>query len=132
MQRELLQNSALEDLQERLNQTDSGDLIITRVVVRALNTDPSIEAEIREAVEAEKRLEAKQVQVEIAPLRFADNDGSVVVIPANMQWNCRKLKRVQQRTHRTVQDLRYASYSYRLCGFQLSFVVDFMQSSLNP
>ena len=121
-QREILQSAVLEDLQGRLEKTDPGDLIITRVVVRALNTDPSIEAAIREAVEAEKRLEAKQVQVEIAKkdaeieierakgiaeanniinssltaeylqhevntalLRFADNDGSVVVIPANMQ-----------------------------------------------
>jgi len=121
-QRELLQSSVLEELQGRLDKTDPGDLIITRVVVRALNTDPSIEAAIRDAVEAEKRLEAKQVQVEIAKkdaeieierakgiaeanniinssltreylqhevntalLRFADNDGSVVVIPANMQ-----------------------------------------------
>ena len=121
-QRELLQSSVLEELQGRLDRTDPGDLIITRVVVRALNTDPSIEAAIRDAVEAEKRLEAKQVQVEIAKkdaeieierakgiaeanniinssltreylqhevntalLRFADNDGSVVVIPANMQ-----------------------------------------------
>jgi regulator of protease activity HflC (stomatin/prohibitin superfamily) len=121
-QRELLQSSVLEELQGRLDKSDPGDLIITRVVVRALNTDPSIEAAIRDAVEAEKRLEAKQVQVEIAKkdaeieierakgiaeanniinssltreylqhevntalLRFADNDGSVVVIPANMQ-----------------------------------------------
>jgi len=121
-QRDILQSAVLEDLQERLEKTDPGDLVITRVVVRALNTDPSIEAAIREAVEAEKRLEAKQVQVEIAKkdaeieierakgiaeanniinssltaeylqhevntalLRFADNDGSVVVIPANMQ-----------------------------------------------
>jgi regulator of protease activity HflC (stomatin/prohibitin superfamily) len=121
-QRDLLQNSVLEELQRRLDQTDAGDLIVTRVVVRALNTDPSIEAAIRDAVEAEKRLEAKQVQVEIAKkdaeieierakgiaeankiinssltaeylqhevntalLRFADNDGSIVVIPANMQ-----------------------------------------------
>ena len=121
-QRELLQSSVLEELQGRLDKSDPGDLIITRVVVRALNTDPSIEAAIRDAVEAEKRLEAKQVQVEIAKkdaeieierakgiaeanniinssltreylqhevnialLKFADNDGSVVVIPANMQ-----------------------------------------------
>jgi len=121
-QREVLQSSVLEELQGRLEKTDPGDLIITRVVVRALNTDPSIEAAIRKAVEAEKQLEAKQVQVEIAKkdaeieierakgiaeanniinssltaeylqhevntalLRFADNDGSVVVIPANMQ-----------------------------------------------
>ena len=121
-QRATLQNAVLDELQDRLNRTDPGDIQITRVVVRALNTDPSIEAAIREAVEAEKRLEAKQVQVEIAKkdaeieierakgiaeanqiinesltaeylqhevntalLRFADNDGSVVVIPANMQ-----------------------------------------------
>jgi len=121
-QREILQSAVLEELQGRLEQSDAGDIIITRVVVRALNTDPSIEAAIREAVEAEKRLEAKQVQVEIAKKdaeieierakgiaeanniinssltaeylqhevnkalqRFADNDGSVVVIPANMQ-----------------------------------------------
>jgi regulator of protease activity HflC (stomatin/prohibitin superfamily) len=120
--REFLQTAVLEELQERLERSDPGDMLITRVVVRALNTDPSIEAAIRDAVEAEKRLEAKQVQVEIAKKdaeieierakgiaeanaiinssltgeylqhevnialqRFADNDGSVVVIPADMQ-----------------------------------------------
>ena len=120
--REFLQSAVLTELQERLERTDPGDIVITRVVVRALNTDPSIEAAIRDAVEAEKRLEAKQVQVEIAKkdaeieierakgiaeanniinssltaeylqhevntalLEFADNQGSVVVIPANMQ-----------------------------------------------
>ena len=121
-QRESLQTDVLQELQNRLERSDPGDIVITRVVVRALNTDPSIEAAIRDAVEAEKRLEAKEVQVEIAKkdaeieverakgiaeanaiinqsltaeylqhedntalLRFADNDGSVVVIPANMQ-----------------------------------------------
>ncbi len=121
-QRDILQNEVLAELQGRLERTDPGDLVITRVVVRALNTDPSIEAAIRDAVEAEKRLEAKQVQVEIAKKdaeieierakgiaeansiinssltaeylqhevnlalqQFAENDGSVVVIPANMQ-----------------------------------------------
>lgn len=120
--REFLQSEVLTELQARLERTDPGDIVITRVVVRALNTDPSIEAAIRDAVEAEKRLEAKQVQVEIAKkdaeieierakgiaeanniinssltaeylqhevntalLEFADNQGSVVVIPANMQ-----------------------------------------------
>lgn len=120
--REFLQTAVMTELQERLERTDPGDIVITRVVVRALNTDPSIEAAIRDAVEAEKRLEAKQVQVEIAKkdaeieierakgiaeanniinssltaeylqhevntalLEFADNQGSVVVIPANMQ-----------------------------------------------
>ena len=121
-QRELLQNEVLTELQGRLEKSDAGDIYITRVVVRALNTDPSIEAAIRDAVEAEKRLEAKQVQVEIAKKdaeieierakgiaeansiinrsltaeylqheinqalhEFAENEGSVVVIPANMQ-----------------------------------------------
>ena len=121
-QREILQTAVQSTLQARLDRTDPNDFQVTRVVVRALNTDPSIEAAIREAVEAEKRLEAKQVQVEIAKkdaeieierakgiaeanriinssltpeylqhevnsaLReFADNNGSVVVIPANMQ-----------------------------------------------
>lgn len=121
-QRESLQSNVMQELQRRLENSDPGDIIITRVVVRALNTDPSIEAAIRDAVEAEKRLEAKQVQVEIAKkdaeieverakgiaeanaiinqsltaaylqheintalLRFADNESSVVVIPANMQ-----------------------------------------------
>jgi len=121
-QRESLQSDVLQELQRRLDHSDPGDIIISRVVVRALNTDPSIEAAIRDAVEAEKRLEAKQVQVEIAKkdaeieverakgiaeanaiinqsltaaylqheintalLRFADNESSVVVIPANMQ-----------------------------------------------
>ena len=65
-QRDLLQTSVLDELQRRLEHSDPGDFQITRVVVRALNTDPSIEAAIRDAVEAEKRLEAKQVQVEIA------------------------------------------------------------------
>ena len=121
-QREILQTAVQATLQSRLDRSDPNDFQVTRVVVRALNTDPSIEAAIREAVEAEKRLEAKQVQVEIAKkdaeieierakgiaeanriinssltpeylqhevnsaLReFADNNGSVVVIPANMQ-----------------------------------------------
>ncbi len=121
-QREILQNEVMNSLQSRLDRSDPNDFEVTRVVVRALNTDPSIEAAIRDAVEAEKRLEAKQVQVEIAKkdaeieierakgiaeanriinssltaeylqhevntalLEFADNHGSVVVIPANMQ-----------------------------------------------
>ena len=33
---------------------------------RALNTDPSIEASIREAVANQKKLEAKQISVDIA------------------------------------------------------------------
>ena len=41
-QRESLQSDVLQELQRRLENSDPGDIIITRVVVRALNTDPSI------------------------------------------------------------------------------------------
>jgi hypothetical protein len=50
----------------RLEDKDGDALTISRVVVRALNTDPSIEASIREAVANQKKLEAKQISVDIA------------------------------------------------------------------
>jgi regulator of protease activity HflC (stomatin/prohibitin superfamily) len=65
-QREVLQSAVQQELQARLDESDPGVFTITRVVVRALNTDPSIEAAIQQAVQAEKQLEAKQVQVQIA------------------------------------------------------------------
>lgn len=39
---------------------------VTRVVIRAINTDPSVEDAIRTAIANQKRLEAKAVEVEIA------------------------------------------------------------------
>ncbi len=121
-QREILQRSIVENLQTRLDEKDPGVFVVSRVVVRALNTDPSIEASIREAVQNQKRLEAKRIEVEIAQKdaeieierargiaqaneiinasltaeylqhevnlalqSFAENGGSTVVIPANMQ-----------------------------------------------
>lgn len=111
-----------EKLQEKLDQSDEGMFQITRVIIRALNTDPSIEQSIQLAVQNEKKLEAKKLEVSIAKQdaqieierakgiaqaneiinasltaeylqheintalqSFADNAGSVVVIPANMQ-----------------------------------------------
>ncbi len=121
-QRDLLQSSIIENLQLRLDEEDPDTFEISRVVVRALNTDPSIEASIRAAVENQKRLEAKRIEVDIAQKdaeieierargiaqaneiinasltaeylqhevnlalqAFAENGGSTVVIPANMQ-----------------------------------------------
>ncbi len=109
-------------LQEKLDQSDGGTFLVTRVIIRALNTDPSIEQSIQLAVQNEKKLEAKKLEVSIAQQdaqieierakgiaqaneiinasltpeylqheinkalhSFADNSGSVVVIPANMQ-----------------------------------------------
>jgi len=120
--RDALQTSIHDSLQVRLEDKDGSALHISRVVVRALNTDPSIEASIREAVANQKKLEAKQISVDIAKKDaeieierargiaqansiindsltaqylqheinvalqdFAENEGQVVVMPANMQ-----------------------------------------------
>lgn len=121
-QRDALQISIQGGLQERLSSKDGDALVISRVVVRALNTDPSIEDSIREAVANQKKLEAKQISVDIAKKdaeieverakgiaeanriindsltaqylqheinmalqSFAENEGQLVVMPANMQ-----------------------------------------------
>lgn len=121
-QRNALQADIQSSLQARLEDKDGDALLISRVVVRALNTDPSIEASIREAVANQKKLEAKQISVDIAKKdaeieierahgiaeanriindsltaqylqhevnvalhRFAENNGQLVVMPANMQ-----------------------------------------------
>ena len=52
-------------LQETLDSNDPGIFEVTRIVIRSVLTDPSIEESIREAVANQKRLEAKQVMVEI-------------------------------------------------------------------
>jgi regulator of protease activity HflC (stomatin/prohibitin superfamily) len=65
-ERELLQNSVQALLQQRLDAKDPGVFMIQRVVVRALNTDPSIEQSIQLAVQNQKKLEAKKIEVEIA------------------------------------------------------------------
>ena len=120
--RDALQTSIQDSLQRRLADKDGDALLVSRVVVRALNTDPSIEESIREAVANQKKLEAKQISVEIAIKdaeieierargiaeanriinesltaqylqheinvalqSFAENEGQLVVMPANMQ-----------------------------------------------
>jgi len=63
--REQIANSIKERLQETLDGNDPGVFEVTRVVIRSVLTDTSIEESIREAVANQKRLEAKQVMVEI-------------------------------------------------------------------
>lgn len=65
-QRNELQNDIQALLQQRLDAEDPKVFSISRVVVRALNTDPSIEQSIQLAVQNQKRLEAKKIEVEIA------------------------------------------------------------------
>lgn len=120
--RDQLRNGISDNLQIKLDAKDPGVFTITRVAVRALNTDPTIEAAIQRAVQAQKNLEAKKVEVEIAEKdaeieiarargiaeanaiinesltphylqhelnealkKFAENNGNVVVVPANTQ-----------------------------------------------
>ena len=63
--REQIGESIKERLQEALDSNDPEVFTVTRVVIRSVLTDPSIEESIREAVANQKRLEAKQVMVEI-------------------------------------------------------------------
>ena len=63
--REQIADSIEARLQETLDSNDPGVFEVTRVVIRSVLTDPSIEESIREAVANQKRLEAKQVMVEI-------------------------------------------------------------------
>jgi regulator of protease activity HflC (stomatin/prohibitin superfamily) len=65
-QREKLQAAIETELQQRLDAKDPGAFTVSRVVIRALNTDPSIEESIRTAVQNQKRLEAKKIEVDIA------------------------------------------------------------------
>jgi regulator of protease activity HflC (stomatin/prohibitin superfamily) len=64
--REELAGEIQRNMQSELDRTDSGVFKITRVVVRSVITDPSIEESIRAAVANQKKLEAMAVQTEIA------------------------------------------------------------------
>jgi regulator of protease activity HflC (stomatin/prohibitin superfamily) len=64
--RDALREGIRLNLQIKLDQKDPDVFSITRVAVRALNTDPTIEKAIQQAVQAQKQLEAKKIEVEIA------------------------------------------------------------------
>src|SRR5690349_15237477 len=64
--REELAGEIQRNMQSELDRTDPAVFKITRVVVRSVITDPSIEESIRAAVANQKKLEAMAVQTEIA------------------------------------------------------------------
>jgi regulator of protease activity HflC (stomatin/prohibitin superfamily) len=64
--REVLIDAIRENMQRQLDKSDPTVFRITRVVIRSVLTDPSIEESIRAAVSNQKKLEAMQVQTEIA------------------------------------------------------------------
>jgi regulator of protease activity HflC (stomatin/prohibitin superfamily) len=55
-----------KNMQRELDRTDPNVFHVTRVVIRSVLTDPSIEESIRQAVANQKKLEAMAVQTEIA------------------------------------------------------------------
>src|SRR5262245_61591366 len=64
--RDELSTAIHEGMQKELEESDPGVFKITRVVIRAVATDPSIEQSIRDAVANQKKLEAMEVQTKIA------------------------------------------------------------------
>ncbi len=64
--RDELSSAIHESMQKELEESDPGVFKVTRVVIRAVATDPSIEQSIRDAVANQKKLEAMEVQTKIA------------------------------------------------------------------
>lgn len=64
--REELSSAMHDKMQAELDESDPGVFKVTRVVIRAVSTDPSIEESIRNAVANQKKLEAMEVQTQIA------------------------------------------------------------------
>ena len=61
-----LETDIQASVQQSLDQADPDAINVSRVIIRSVRTDPSVEKSIQQAVAAEKQLEAKKVQVDIA------------------------------------------------------------------
>ncbi len=64
--RDELASSVNKALQAELDANDKGVFTVTRVVIRALTTDPAIEKAIQESVAAQKQLETTKQRIAIA------------------------------------------------------------------
>ena len=64
--RDELSASVLRSLQAELDTNDKGVITVTRVVIRALTTDPAIEKAIQDSVAAQKQLETTEQRIAIA------------------------------------------------------------------
>ncbi len=77
--RDQLADAIRTNMQAELEKADQGVFGVTRVVIRSVMTDPSIEEAIRAAVANQKKLEAMAVQTEIAKkeaeIRVTEADG---------------------------------------------------------
>jgi regulator of protease activity HflC (stomatin/prohibitin superfamily) len=65
-QRDELAAAVKKSLQAELDANDKGVFFVTRVVIRALTTDPAIEKAIQESVAAQKQLETVKQRIAIA------------------------------------------------------------------
>lgn len=85
-QRDRLQNDAMKAIQNELNKSDPGVFTITRVVVRQVKTDPTIEQSIRNVVAKEKELEAAKLNVSVAEANAkATQQTAMTLTPAFLQ-----------------------------------------------
>lgn len=79
VRRDELAGAMRKNMQEELDHSDAGVFTVSRVVIRSVRTDPSIEQSIRAAVANQKKLEAMAVQTEIAKkeaeIRITEADG---------------------------------------------------------
>jgi regulator of protease activity HflC (stomatin/prohibitin superfamily) len=66
LRREEVSDAVRANMQKELDESDPNVFVVSRAVVRSVVTDPSIEESIRNAVANQKKLEAMQVQTEIA------------------------------------------------------------------
>lgn len=65
-QRQSLEEKIVDRLQKDLDASDKGAFTITKVIVRQLNTDKSLEASIQQSVQVQKQTEMKKGQIELA------------------------------------------------------------------
>lgn len=65
-QRDELAGAMRKGLQAELDANDKGVIVVSRVVIRSLTTDPAIEKAIQESVAAQKQLETTKQRVAIA------------------------------------------------------------------
>ena len=61
-----LESAIKDQIQKEMDSNDKGLIVITRVIVRQIKTDPTLEASIQQAVRVQKDIEAKNLEVNLA------------------------------------------------------------------
>jgi regulator of protease activity HflC (stomatin/prohibitin superfamily) len=85
-ERDKLAAEIKKSVQDSIDTSDPGSIQITRVVIRQVKTDPTIEQSIRNVVAKEKELEASKLQVAIAKSNAeATQQTGLTLTPAFLQ-----------------------------------------------